>query len=105
MIGQAEKALLAAGFPRVYIFRPVYIYPVEPRREPNFSYRLLRTIYPAFRVLFPNQLIRADDLGWAMVDVAVRETGERGGLVFENRDIRAMVESHNAPTAYPHASV
>ena len=61
--GEAENALLAAGFPHVYIFRPAYIYPVEPRKEPNFSYRLLRAIYPAFRVLFPNQVIRADDLG------------------------------------------
>jgi uncharacterized protein YbjT (DUF2867 family) len=91
--GEAEKALLAAGFPRVYIFRPAYIYPVDPRKEPNFSYRLLRAIYPAFRVLFPNQVIAADDLARAMVDVAVRKTGETGGLVFENRDIRAMVES------------
>src|SRR5579863_5012331 len=65
--GQAETALLAAGFPRVYIFRPAYIYPVEPRKEPNLSYRLLRTIYPAFRVLFPNLVIRADDLARAMV--------------------------------------
>ena len=96
--GEAEKALLAAGFPYVYIFRPAYIYPVEPRKEPNFSYRLLRAIYPIFRALFPNQMIRADDLGGAMVDVAVRETGERGGVVFENRDIRAMVESHHPPT-------
>src|SRR5690349_4842189 len=79
--GQAEKALLAAGFPRVYLFRPAYIYPVEARKEPNLSYRLLRAIYPAFRVLFPNQVIRADKLGWAMVDVSVRETGERGGVV------------------------
>ena len=38
--GEAEKALFAAGFPRTYIFRPAYIYPVEPRKEPNFSYRL-----------------------------------------------------------------
>jgi uncharacterized protein YbjT (DUF2867 family) len=44
--GEAEKALLASGFPRLYIFRPAYIYPVEPRKEPNFSYRLLRSIYP-----------------------------------------------------------
>jgi uncharacterized protein YbjT (DUF2867 family) len=88
--GEAEKALLAAGFPRVYIFRPAYIYPVEPRKEPNFSYRLLHMIYPVFRMLFPNQVIRADDLGRAMVDVALRKTGERGGLVYENRDIRAM---------------
>ena len=91
--GKAEKALLAAGFPRLYIFRPAYIYPVEPRKEPNISYRLLRTIYPVFRVLFPNQVIPADDLGRAMVDVAVRQSAERGGIVLENREIRAMVKS------------
>ena len=59
--GEAEKALPAAGFPRVYIFRPAYIYPVEPRKEPNFAYRLLRAIYPVFRLLFPNQVIQAED--------------------------------------------
>ena len=91
--GEAEKALLAAGFPRVYIFRPAYIYPVEPRKEPNFSYRLLRAIYPAFRLLSPNQVIRADDLARAMVSIAVEKTSERETKVFENRDIRAMVGS------------
>ena len=50
-------------------------------------------IYPVFRVLFPNQVIPADDLARAMVDVAVREAAERGGVVLENRDIRAMVKS------------
>jgi uncharacterized protein YbjT (DUF2867 family) len=89
--GEAENALLAAGFPHVYLFRPAYIYPVESRKEPNFNYRLLRTIYPAFRVLFPNQVIRADDLARSMVDVAVCGTAEHRGPVFENRDIRAMV--------------
>jgi uncharacterized protein YbjT (DUF2867 family) len=91
--GEAEKALVAAGFPRVYLFRPAYIYPVQPRQEPNFNYRLIRALYPVFRLLFPNQVIRADDLGWAMVDVVLRQTQERQGLVFENRDIRAMVKS------------
>ena len=91
--GAAEQALLAAGFPHVYIFRPAYIYPVQPRKEPTFSYRLLRAIYPAFRLVFPNQVIPADDLAHAMVDVAVRETPKTGGLVFENRDIRELVKS------------
>jgi uncharacterized protein YbjT (DUF2867 family) len=95
--GEAENALLAAGFPHVYLFRPAYIYPVEPREEPNFSYRLLRAIYPAFRLLFPNQVIRADDLARAMVDVGIRGT-ERGGPVFENRDIQAMVKSIHPST-------
>jgi uncharacterized protein YbjT (DUF2867 family) len=80
--GEAEKALLAARFPCVYIFRPAYIYPVEPRKEPNFSYRLLRGIYPVFRMLLPNQVIRADDLARAMVDVTVRGGGEHGGVVW-----------------------
>jgi uncharacterized protein YbjT (DUF2867 family) len=88
--GEAEKALSAAGFPHVYIFRPAYIYPAQPRREPNFSYRLLRAIYPAFRVLFPNQVIRADDLARTMVDAVVRGPGEGRTLVLENRDIRHL---------------
>jgi uncharacterized protein YbjT (DUF2867 family) len=91
--GEAEKALLAAGFPRVYLFRPAYIYPVQPRKEPNFSYRLIRAVYPLFRLLFPNQVVRADDLAWAMVNIVLRETHEHQCLIFENRDIRAMVKS------------
>ncbi len=81
-----------ARFPSVYLFRPAYIYPVQPRKEPNFRYRLVRAIYTAFQLLFPNQVIRADDLAREMVDVAVQET-ERGGRVFENRDIRAMAKT------------
>jgi uncharacterized protein YbjT (DUF2867 family) len=95
--GEAENALLALGFPCVYVFRPAYIYPVEPRKEPNFSYRLLRAIYPLFRVLFPNQEIRADDLARVMVDAVVQGMGsEHHAMVFENRDIRALVKPSRA---------
>lgn len=91
--GEAENALLSSGFPRLYIFRPAYIYPVEPRKEPNLNYRVLRGIYPVFRALFPNQVIRADDLARAMVDVVATGTGAAPSQVFENRDIRALVQS------------
>ena len=90
--GEAEKTLLASGFPRLYIFRPAYIYPVEPRKEPNFSYRLLRSIYPVFQLLLPNQVIRADDLAKAMVDVAIRTGAGTEKVILENRDIRAMAD-------------
>jgi uncharacterized protein YbjT (DUF2867 family) len=88
--GEAETALLAMGFPHVYVFRPAYIYPVESRKEPNFSYRLLRWVYPAFRIVFPNLVVRSDDLAKVMVDAAVRGT-RRPGPIFENRDIRTML--------------
>jgi uncharacterized protein YbjT (DUF2867 family) len=91
--GEAENALLATGFPHVYIFRPGYIYPVQPRKEPNFNYRLLRAIYPAFRALFPNLVIPADDLARVMVDAALHGSGERSGPIFENPDIRAMADA------------
>jgi uncharacterized protein YbjT (DUF2867 family) len=90
--GEAENALLAAGFHAVYIFRPAYIYPVKPRKEPNLGYQLLRAIYPVFRMLFPSQVIRVDDLARVMVDVAVQGIKEPRASVFENNDIRAMVE-------------
>src|SRR5712691_10376841 len=35
--GETEKALLAAGFPRVYLYRPAYIYPVQQLKEPNLG--------------------------------------------------------------------
>ena len=100
--GEAENALHASGLPRLYVFRPAYIYPVEPRKEPNFSYRFLRAIYPVFLALFPNQVIRADDLARAMVDVVVGGMGVAPSMVFENRDIRALIQSldpqRGAPT-------
>lgn len=92
--GESENALTAAGFPAVYIFRPAYIYPVQARREPTFSYRVLRAIYPVFRLLSPNQVIRADDLARTMVDTALRDVGaERQTIVLENRNIRALAAS------------
>ncbi len=65
---------------------------MKPRKEPNLGYRLLRAIYPVFRMSFPSQVIRADDLARLMVDVAVRRTKERRASVFENNDIRAAVD-------------
>jgi hypothetical protein len=51
-----------------------------------------------FRTLFPNQVIRADNLARVMVDVAVRGTGERESLIFENRDIRSLADALHLPT-------
>jgi uncharacterized protein YbjT (DUF2867 family) len=90
--GEAEKALLGSGFPRLYIFRPAYIYPVRSRKEPNFTYRLLRSVYPVFQLVFPNQVIRADNLAKAMVDIAIRTGGGTKRVILENRDIRTMVD-------------
>ena len=89
--GEVETALLRTGFSHVYIFRPAYIYPVEPRKEPNLGYRVLRTVYPVFRTLLPNQVIPADDLARAMVEVVLSQNEQ--DPVFENSQIRKMIGS------------
>jgi len=42
--GAAENILLNLGFEKIYIFRPGYIYPNTPRKEPNFTYKFTRSL-------------------------------------------------------------
>jgi uncharacterized protein YbjT (DUF2867 family) len=88
--GEAEKALLNIGFPRVHIFRPGYIYPVMPRIEPNRMYRISRILYPVLRRVYPNIGIPSEDLARAMVSAALYGTCERNNPVLENKDIHLM---------------
>ena len=83
--GAAENFLLNQEFGAVYIFRPRYIYPVTPRKEPNFTYRFTRVLYPVLSRIYPNIGMTSEELAHVMVDV-----GLRGGnqSIYENSDIR-----------------
>ena len=88
--GIAENGLLAIGFSRVHIFRPGYIYPVSPRKEPNILYSIFRKLYPAMRFVYPNIGIPSEHLARAMVYAGLYGTGDNRSPVLENRDIRFM---------------
>ncbi|CAB1079242.1 hypothetical protein D1AOALGA4SA_6957 [Olavius algarvensis Delta 1 endosymbiont] len=88
--GAAENALLAMGFARMHIFRPGYIYPVTPRREPNLMYTISRFLYPVVRRIYPNIGISSEDLAAAMVHAGLYGTGDNEGPILENKDIRSM---------------
>ncbi len=90
--GAAEKALLEIGFPLVHIFRPGYIYPVTPRKEPNLMYTISRYLYPLLRRLYPNIGIASEDLAAAMVRVGLYGTNENANPVLENKDIRGLTQ-------------
>lgn len=94
--GMAENALLRLGFPRVHIFRPGYIYPVETRDEPNLSYRIFRAVYPALRIVYPNVGLPSDDLARAMVHAGLHGTDKHAEPVLENRDIRELAKEVEA---------
>lgn len=82
--GAIENSLAAMGFKAFHSFRPGYIYPVTPREEPNFSYRLMRTAYPLFKMLGPNYSIKSTELADAMFHVGLNGAGQE---VFENKAI------------------
>jgi hypothetical protein len=76
----------------VHIFRPGYIYPVTPRKEPNLSYRIFHSPYPLLRWTYPNIGISSDDLAGAMAYAGLHGNGKHDDPVLENRDIRAPAE-------------
>jgi nucleoside-diphosphate-sugar epimerase len=87
--GAAENYLLSLNFRQTYIFRPAYIYPVTPRKEPNFTYKITRAIYPLLKLVYPNGVIRSTDLANALF-----MTGLTGGdkVVLENKDIKKAIQ-------------
>jgi uncharacterized protein YbjT (DUF2867 family) len=88
--GAAEKALLEIGFPRLHLFRPGYIYPVTPRKEPNLVYTITRFLYPLMRRIYRNIGISSEDLAAAIVHAGLYGTGKSKNPVLENKDIRFL---------------
>ena len=88
--GMAENALRKMDFARLHVFRPGYIYPVEPRPEPNLGYRVMRALWPVAQWIYPNVGVTSEQLAAAMLQVGLHGTPGHAGPVLENRDIRAV---------------
>lgn len=84
--GIAENILLSLQFSSTYIFRPGYIYPVIPRKEPNTFYKLLRQLYKPLAAIYPNIGVTSQQLAEKMVHAGLNGAANS---IFENKDIRA----------------
>lgn len=85
--GEIEN-YLSLHHPNFHTFRPGYIYPVEPRKEPNFMYRVSRWLYPLIKLMGANASITSVELAAGMFKVGVFGHHKQ---IFENADIRQMV--------------
>lgn len=88
--GAAENALTALFPEKFHTFRPGYIYPVEPRDEPNLSYRISRKLYPLLKAMGTNMSITSHQLGEALLSSALRAPKQE---ILENRDIIEYLQS------------
>jgi uncharacterized protein YbjT (DUF2867 family) len=86
--GMAENHLLSKAFKGLYLFRPAYIYPVEPRQEPNVMYRISRALYPLLKTIYSNGVITSEELAQAMF-----QTGLQGAAqsLLKNVDIKKLL--------------
>lgn len=69
--GMAENIIASLNFRSWYSFRPGYIYPVSPRKEPSFMYSVMRFMYPVIRLFGKNASIKSTELAQAMVSVGL----------------------------------
>lgn len=89
--GAAENILIKMKFPQFHSFRPGYIYPITPRKEPNMMYRIMRILYkPVLSWLTPDMAVTSEHLAGVMTRIGVT-----GGTktVYENTDIRNYILS------------
>ncbi|PXY02619.1 hypothetical protein DF185_00560 [Marinifilum breve] len=86
--GMAENYMFA-NLVNAITFRPGYIYPVEKRQEPNFSYKVSRFLYPLIKLLGRNASIKSTELAYGMFKAGLRGAPKN---ILENRDILNFIE-------------
>lgn len=86
--GIAENYLLKKHLKQLTIFRPAYIYPVKKRKEPNFTYRLTRRLYPILKIIVPNGVITSVQLAHAMFISGLKGSNK---TILENKEIKQIV--------------
>ena len=89
--GIAENQIDKLGL-EFYAFRPGYIYPVEPRKEPNLMYKIMRNLYPILRLLGENFSIKSTELGKVMFEIGINGTDKK---ILENKNLIQYLKEHS----------
>lgn len=82
--GAAENYLIKMNFKQFNIFRPGYIYPVTPRKEPNISYRIMRFVYPVYKLIHSKGVITSIALAEVIFKTGLHGSDQN---IFENKDL------------------
>lgn len=83
--GAAENILDNLQLGSFYAFRPSYIYPVTPRKEPNLMYRIMRLLYPLTSKFTSS--ITSEQLASVMHEVGMTGAAKN---ILENEDMLSL---------------
>lgn len=82
--GKTENHLMKLPFKAAYMFRPGFMKPVEEQKNLKLFYKLVGSLYPLFKTIFPNHGCKLEDLGTAMINVVQigysKQTLENGDI-------------------------
>lgn len=81
--GMAENQIAKLNL-KFYSFRPAFIYPVNPRKEPNVGYKIIKSLYPLLKLLGDKYSIKSTELANAMFNVGLKGADKQ---ILENQDI------------------
>lgn len=88
--GRTESALLAL-FPNAYMIRLAMLRPTggekSKTRWTRISYAIFKPLLPLLHAIAPGAVISTDELGRAMIRVAINGAPKR---ILQNRDLRAL---------------
>ena len=74
--GKTENDLMKLPFRRVYAFRPGFIRPIKGLRNAHSFYKYINWLFPLGRALYPEGFVTLQELGLAMIYLALRSDGE-----------------------------
>lgn len=88
--GKTENELLRLPFKAAYTFRPGAIQPMHGERSKTGLYRIaisaFKPLFPLLRFFFPNYVLTTEEMGRAMIHLAVSGAPKR---ILESSDIKA----------------
>ncbi len=87
--GKTENALLRLPFKKVYNFRPGFMKPTPGQKNVKPAYKILGSLYPLLRLLFPNAASTMAVVGQAMIN-SVRKGYPKS--VLEVKDIKQLAQ-------------
>jgi uncharacterized protein YbjT (DUF2867 family) len=85
--GRTENHLAKLPFKGVYLFRPGGMKPTEGQKNVKLIFKILAWPYPLWKFFFPGGVCKLQELGLAMIHVALSGYSKS---ILENRDIRLI---------------
>jgi uncharacterized protein YbjT (DUF2867 family) len=88
--GKTENALARLPFKRVYNFRPGFMKPTLGQKNIKQYYKIIGSLYPLLRTIFPNQVSTMREVGLAMINSALKGYPKQ---ILEVADIKTLAKA------------